>query len=124
MRLLYCQITAADASQIANGKESVEKKYANIINVLCSIMKGKLSARHLRFVQAWITLHSDELMANWTLAVDVKPYLDYEVFQALKDEKVFQTVRPFVGTIQWENEADLCPDTVYLDSIKIESQIA
>jgi len=55
---------------------------------------------------------------------DVKPYLDYEVFQALKDEKVFQTVRPFVGTIQWENEADLCPDTVYLDSIKIESQIA
>ena len=54
---------------------------------------------------------------------DVKPYLDYEVFQALKDEKVFQTVRPFVGTIQWENEADLCPDTVYLDSIKI-TQIA
>jgi len=50
---------------------------------------------------------------------DVKPYLDYEVFQALKDEKMFQTVRPFLGTIQWANEADLCPDTVYLDSIKI-----
>jgi hypothetical protein len=50
---------------------------------------------------------------------DVKPYLDYEVFQALKDEKMFRTVRPFVGTIQWENEADLCPDTVYLDSVKI-----
>jgi len=49
---------------------------------------------------------------------DVKPYLDYEVFQALKDEKMFRTVRPFIGTIQWENEADLCPDTVYLDSIK------
>ena len=50
---------------------------------------------------------------------DVKPYLDYEVFQALKDEKMFKTVRPFLGTIQWANEADLCPDTVYLDSIKI-----
>jgi len=50
---------------------------------------------------------------------DVKPYLDYEVFQALKNEKMFQTVRPFLGTIQWENEADLCPDTVYLDSVKI-----
>ena len=49
---------------------------------------------------------------------DVKPYLDYEVFQALKDEKMFQTVRPFLGTIQWANQADLCPDTVYLDSIK------
>jgi len=50
---------------------------------------------------------------------DVKPYLDYEVFQALKDEKMFGTVRPFIGTIQWANEADLCPDTVYLDSVKI-----
>ena len=50
---------------------------------------------------------------------DVKPYLDYEVFQALRDENMFRTVRPFIGTIQWANEADLCPDTVYLDSIKI-----
>jgi hypothetical protein len=50
---------------------------------------------------------------------DVKPYLDFEVFQELKNEKMFNTVRPFIGTIQWANEADLCPDTVYLDSIKI-----
>ena len=50
---------------------------------------------------------------------DVKPYLDFEVFQALKDEKMFNTVRPYVGTIQWANEADLCPDTVYLDSVRI-----
>ena len=50
---------------------------------------------------------------------DMKPYLDFEVFQDLKDEKIFNTVRPFLGTIQWANEADLCPDTVYLDSIKI-----
>ena len=51
--------------------------------------------------------------------LDVKPYLEYEVFQALKDEKLFNSVRPFIGTIQWANEADLCPDTVYLDSVKI-----
>jgi len=50
---------------------------------------------------------------------DVKPYLDYEVFQALKDEEMFNTVRPFIGTIQWANEADFCPDTVYLESVKI-----
>jgi len=50
---------------------------------------------------------------------DVKPYLEYEAFQALKDEKMFNSVRPFIGTIQWANEADLCPDTVYLDSVKI-----
>ena len=52
---------------------------------------------------------------------DVKPYLEYEVFQALKNEQMFQTVRPFLGTIQWANEADLCPDTVYLDSVKINN---
>ena len=54
---------------------------------------------------------------------DVKPYLEYEVFQALKDERMFNSVRPFIGTIQWANEADLCPDTVYLDSVKINHQI-
>jgi len=32
---------------------------------------------------------------------------------------MFNTVKPFLGTIQWANEADLCPDTVYLDSVKI-----
>jgi DUF971 family protein len=50
---------------------------------------------------------------------DVKPYLDYEVFQPLKEEKMFNSVRPFLGTIQWANDADLCPDTIYLDSVKI-----
>ena len=50
--------------------------------------------------------------------LDMKPYLNRGIFQALKDEKMFSTVRPFIGTIQWSNEADLCPDTVYLDSVK------
>ena len=53
--------------------------------------------------------------------LDMKPYLDKGIFKELKNEKMFKTVRPFIGTIQWENEADLCPDTVYLDSIKIVS---
>jgi len=53
--------------------------------------------------------------------LDMKPYLDKGIFKELKNEKMFNTVRPFIGTIQWENEADLCPDTVYLDSIKIVS---
>lgn len=51
--------------------------------------------------------------------LDMKPYLDKGIFRDLRDEKMFQTVRPFVGTIQWANEADLCPDTVYLDSVKV-----
>ena len=51
----------------------------------------------------------------------MKPYLDRGIFRALKDEKMFNIVKPFIGTIQWENEADLCPDTVYLDSVKINN---
>ena len=51
--------------------------------------------------------------------LDMKPYLHKGIFQALKDEEMFNTVKPFIGTIQWANQADLCPDTVYLDSVKI-----
>ena len=50
--------------------------------------------------------------------LDMKPYLDKGIFKELKNEKMFNTVKPFIGTIQWANEADLCPDTVYLDSVK------
>jgi len=51
--------------------------------------------------------------------LDMKPYLDKGIFRELKNIKMFNTVKPFLGTIQWANEADLCPDTVYLDSTKI-----
>lgn len=49
---------------------------------------------------------------------DVKPYLDKGIFKELNDKKVFNSVKPFLGSIQWANEADLCPDTLYTDSIK------
>ena len=51
--------------------------------------------------------------------LDMKPYLDKGIFRDLRDLSMFNSVRPFIGTIQWANEADLCPDTVYLDSVKI-----
>jgi hypothetical protein len=48
---------------------------------------------------------------------DVKPYLEYEVFRPLKDEAMFNTVHPDGLSIEWANEASLCPDTLYQDSI-------
>jgi hypothetical protein len=36
------------------------------------IIEGKMKKTQIRLFQAWITLHADELMANWTLAVDGK----------------------------------------------------
>ena len=49
---------------------------------------------------------------------DMKPYLDIGVFKELKDLKLFKEVKPFLGSIQWKNGQDLCPDTLYLDSQK------
>jgi len=51
--------------------------------------------------------------------LDMKPYLDKGIFRELKNPSMFNSVRPFLGTVQWANQADLCPDTVYLDSVKI-----
>ena len=47
---------------------------------------------------------------------DVSPYLDKGIFAQLKDRSIFNSVKPFLGSIQWVNGLDLCPDTLYLDS--------
>ena len=47
---------------------------------------------------------------------DVKPYLDKGIFRALKDLQNFNTVKPSLGSIQWQGGQDFCPDTLYMDS--------
>lgn len=47
---------------------------------------------------------------------DVKPYLGIGLFKELKDLSLFNSVKPFLGSIQWANGIDLCPDTLYLES--------
>ncbi len=47
---------------------------------------------------------------------DVKPYLDKGIFKELKDRNEFNSVQLFLGSIQWRNGQDFCPDTLYLDS--------
>jgi hypothetical protein len=49
---------------------------------------------------------------------DMKPYLKARVFRELTDTKLFKTVKPFMGSILWKNGQDLCPDTLYLESVK------
>ena len=50
---------------------------------------------------------------------DVSPYIGRGVFSDLSDLEMFKKVRVFLGTVQWSNGADLCPDTLYLDSVSI-----
>jgi hypothetical protein len=51
---------------------------------------------------------------------DVKPYLHLGIFQELKDERLFKTVRKSFDTIEWENEADFDPEFLYEKSEKVE----
>jgi len=50
---------------------------------------------------------------------DMKPYLGFEVFQALKDRKLFCTVTTFLGSVTWSNDADLSYDTLYIEGVPV-----
>lgn len=49
---------------------------------------------------------------------DVKPYLNIGIFKELQDESLFNSVTPFLGSIQWKNGQDFCPDTLYLEGVE------
>lgn len=38
-----------------------------------NLLGGDLPAKKLRMVQAWVAIHEEELMADWTLAVNGEP---------------------------------------------------
>lgn len=51
---------------------------------------------------------------------DMKPYLDKGVFKKLKDKNFFNSVHISFDTISWDDEIDICPDTLYETSIPLE----
>jgi len=51
---------------------------------------------------------------------DVKPYLDRGIFRELHDLTKFYSVHLDGLSVEWDNEAALCPDTLYLNSVKSE----
>jgi len=44
--------------------------------------------------------------------------LDFGVFKKLKDKHYFKQAKVIDGTVVWPHEQDICPDTLYLDSVK------
>ncbi|WP_353095843.1 DUF2442 domain-containing protein [Tissierella praeacuta] len=44
---------------------------------------------------------------------DMKPYLNKGIFKELKDEKKFRSVRVSFDSIEWSNQADIDPETLY-----------
>ena len=51
----------------------------------------------------------------------VRPYLEFGVFQELKDLSYFKRVRIALGTVQWPNEQDISPDTLYLEGVALDA---
>ena len=61
-----------------------------------------------------------ELIITFTNAeqkvFDMKPYLDKGVFKALQDKELFKKAYVNWGTVVWNEDLDMSPDTLYLDS--------
>jgi hypothetical protein len=51
---------------------------------------------------------------------DVKPYLDKGVFAALRAPDLFNSVRVSFDSIQWKNGADLCPEVLFAESVRVD----
>ena len=51
---------------------------------------------------------------------DMKPYLNKGVFKALKDKKIFNSVKISFDTVSWDKDIDLCADYLYNTSTKKE----
>lgn len=68
----------------------------------------------------------DNYMLNITFnngesgALDMKPYLDFGIFNRIKDYSSFKKVTVAFDTIEWESGVDLDPKFVY-DKCKINS---
>jgi len=54
----------------------------------------------------------------------VNPLLNFGVFKELQNIHYFKQVKVVNGTVQWANEQDICPDTLYLESKSISEYLA
>ena len=51
---------------------------------------------------------------------DVKPYLDYGIFQELKEINYFKSVRIMFDSIAWANGQDFSLETLFLKSVPLK----
>jgi len=53
---------------------------------------------------------------------DCSKLLNFGVFQELQDKNYFNKVTVLHGTVVWPHEQDICPDTLYLNSVKEKAE--
>lgn len=49
---------------------------------------------------------------------DCSHLLDFGVFKEFQDKSYFKQARTWGNTVAWPHGQDICPDTLYLDSLK------
>jgi hypothetical protein len=55
---------------------------------------------------------------------DMKPFLNFGVFKELNEIPYFKKVMIQNKSVCWPNEQDVCPDTLYLDSVPLGGAVA
>ncbi|MBL0687521.1 MAG: DUF2442 domain-containing protein [Sulfurospirillum sp.] len=50
---------------------------------------------------------------------DCKPLFDKKVFKPLREKYFFNKAKVLYGTVVWNDEIDISPETLYIDSKKI-----
>lgn len=78
-------------------------------------MREIIEVEALEEYQLKITFDNGEIKIK-----DMKPYLDKGIFKKLKDINVFNNVKIKYGTVSWENNIDMCADSLYETSKTIE----
>jgi len=53
-----------------------------------------------------------------TRVFDCSHLLDFGVFTEFRDVNYFKQARAEGGTVVWPHEQDICPDTLYEDSVR------
>jgi len=48
---------------------------------------------------------------------DMTPYLQKGIFKELQNISMFKSARVSFDTVEWENEADIDPETLYEDGV-------
>ena len=51
--------------------------------------------------------------------LDASSLLDIPIFSALKNKSFFDSVYIAYGTVQWPQDIDYCPDTLYMKSAAV-----
>lgn len=53
---------------------------------------------------------------------DFRPYLQYRIYEPLYNYGLFSTAKADGMTVYWNDDLDICPDTLYEESVPMKTQ--